>query len=45
MLFRSDFTLRTSSPAIDAGDPDAAYNDIDGTRNDMGGYGGPDGVW
>ncbi len=40
-----DFTLRTSSPAIDAGDPDAAYNDIDGTRNDMGGYGGPDGVW
>lgn len=28
------------SPAIDAGDPDSQYNDIDGSRNDMGAYGG-----
>lgn len=28
------------SPAIDAGDPDSQYNDIDGSRNDMGVYGG-----
>lgn len=28
--------LNTGSPAIDAGDPDSAYNDRDGTRNDVG---------
>lgn len=28
--------------AIDAGDPDPAYNDRDGTRNDIGFTGGPD---
>jgi len=39
----SDFYLDGSSPCIDAGDPAPAYNDIDGTRNDMGAYGGPDG--
>ena len=32
----NDFTLRVGSPAIDAGDPDAMYNDPDGSRNDMG---------
>ena len=32
-----------ASPCIDAGDPDAIYNDIDGSRNDMGWHGGPDG--
>jgi len=37
-----DFTLRGRSPCRDAGDPDPGYNDIDGTRNDMGIYGGPD---
>jgi len=25
---------------VDAGDPDAAYNDLDGSRNDMGAFGG-----
>jgi hypothetical protein len=35
-----DFTLLPGSPAIDAGDPDPAYNDSDGTRNDMGAFGG-----
>ena len=39
------FTLAGSSPAIDAGDPDASFNDVDGSRNDMGGYGGPGGDW
>ena len=37
-----DFSLDVDSPAIDAGDPDAAYDDTDGTPNDMGAYGGPE---
>jgi hypothetical protein len=36
-----DFTLQPGSPAIDAGDPDPAFDDPDGTRNDIGIYGGP----
>ncbi len=36
-----DFRLQGSSPCIDAGDPDPAYNDPGGSRNDMGAYGGP----
>lgn len=37
-----DFHLQTSSPCIDSGNPAPQYNDPDGTRNDMGAYGGPD---
>ncbi|MFA5143183.1 MAG: glucoamylase family protein [Candidatus Omnitrophota bacterium] len=37
-----DFHFQPLSPCINAGDPDPAYNDKDGTRNDMGVYGGPD---
>jgi len=40
-----DFHLDTGpppSPCINTGDPNPAYNDPDGTRNDMGAYGGPD---
>jgi PKD repeat protein len=33
--------LGEGSLAIDAGNPDAMYNDPDGSRNDMGAYGGP----
>lgn len=33
------------SPLIDAGNPEAAYQDVDGTRNDVGGFGGPSGSW
>ncbi|MCK4311421.1 MAG: right-handed parallel beta-helix repeat-containing protein [Candidatus Cloacimonetes bacterium] len=33
--------LQEGSPCIDAGDPDPIYNDPDGSRNDMGAYGGP----
>ena len=41
-----DFTLKTGfSPAIDAGNPLSGYNDLDGTRNDLGIYGGPAGAW
>ncbi|MCB9761081.1 MAG: putative metal-binding motif-containing protein [Alphaproteobacteria bacterium] len=34
--------LAEGSPAIDAGDPRERYNDPDGTRNDIGAYGGSD---
>lgn len=32
----------TNSPCINAGNPAPFYNDPDGSRNDMGAYGGPD---
>ncbi|MBN2372719.1 right-handed parallel beta-helix repeat-containing protein, partial [bacterium] len=35
-----DYHLSSISPDIDAGNPDPAYNDRDGTRNDLGAYGG-----
>jgi len=38
----SDYHLKAESPCIDSGHPDAKYNDPDGSRNDMGAYGGPD---
>jgi hypothetical protein len=31
-----DYTLLETSPCIDAGDPDPAHDDSDGTRNDIG---------
>lgn len=34
-------TLNSASPLIDAGDPDPAQDDLDGTPNDIGLYGGP----
>ncbi|MEO1271801.1 MAG: hypothetical protein AAFX99_27220, partial [Myxococcota bacterium] len=36
-----DYTLSSTSPGIDSGDPDPAQNDPDGSRNDMGYTGGP----
>ncbi|MCD4795690.1 MAG: right-handed parallel beta-helix repeat-containing protein, partial [Candidatus Cloacimonetes bacterium] len=36
--------LQESSPCIDAGNPDPVYNDPNGSRNDMGAYGGPNGL-
>jgi hypothetical protein len=32
-----NYKLSQDSPCLDAGDPNAVYNDPDGTRNDMGG--------
>ncbi len=40
-----DFRLADGSPCIDAGNPDPAYNDPDGSPNDMGAFGGPYGDW
>ncbi|MEZ4239088.1 MAG: hypothetical protein R3F59_23635 [Myxococcota bacterium] len=39
-----DLTLGAGSPCLDAGDPDPAANDRDGSRNDVGAFGGPDGL-
>ena len=39
-----DFHLQAGSLGIDAGNPAPQYNDPDGTRNDMGAYGGPGAV-
>jgi len=46
-LFNSttDYHLSTGSPCINTGNIDAIYNDVDGSRNDMGAYGGPKGDW
>lgn len=38
------WTLQPGSPCQDAGHPDAQYNDRDGSRNDMGTFGGPEGM-
>jgi hypothetical protein len=36
-----DYRLQLGSPVIDAGDPAGPYQDTDGSRNDMGAFGGP----
>ncbi len=43
--WNDDWTLTAASNAIDGGNPAAAYDDADGSNNDMGAYGGPGGVW
>ena len=40
-----DYNLQPGSPCINTGNPDPQYNDPDGTRNDMGAYGGHEGNW
>jgi hypothetical protein len=40
-----NFALRSGSASVNTGNPAAAYNDYNGTRNDMGAYGGPGGNW
>jgi parallel beta-helix repeat protein len=36
-----NYYLQSGSPCIDAGDPNPIFNDQDGSRNDMGAFGGP----
>lgn len=38
------FALTFASPCINAGDPNPLFNDVDGSRNDVGAYGGPSGL-
>ena len=40
-----DLTLRPTSPGVDAGNPNPTYYDADGSTNDMGAWGGPEGSW
>lgn len=40
-----DYTLDRFSSLVDAGNPGSAFSDADGTRNDIGAFGGPDGDW
>ncbi|ABS26254.1 M6 family metalloprotease domain-containing protein [Anaeromyxobacter sp. Fw109-5] len=39
-----DYRLSPGSACIDAGDPAASYSDVDGTRADIGAFGGPGGA-
>ena len=44
-IYDDDFHLVAGSPCEDAGNPFADYEDVDGSRNDMGAFGGPYGSW
>lgn len=44
-ISESDFHLQENSPCKDSGNPGSEFNDLDGSRNDQGAYGGPDGNW
>lgn len=44
-FLEQNLRLAPTSPCIDAGNPDAAGNDPDETRNDLGCYGGPGATW
>ena len=41
----NNFHLKENSACIDAGNPAVEYNDINGSRNDLGAYGGIWGDW
>ena len=38
--YEANWTLQENSPCVDAGNPESTFNDIDGTINDIGAYGG-----
>ncbi len=41
----NDFHLLSGSPLVDAGNPDPDHDDLDGSRNDVGAFGGAAGDW
>jgi len=43
--YNDDWTLKSTSKSINTGNPAAGYYDADGSKNDMGAYGGPAGSW
>ncbi len=45
LLLGEYFHLLPGSVGIDAGNPDPVFNDPDGSRNDIGAFGGPLGNW
>lgn len=40
LALNTDYSLGEGSVAIDAGKPDLRFNDVDGSRNDLGAFGG-----
>lgn len=44
-ISETNFKLNQSSPCFNAGNPDPSFIDFDGSRNDQGAYGGPEGIW
>ena len=45
LVSAADMHLTSGSPCINTGNPSSQFNDVDGTRNDQGAYGGPLGNW
>jgi len=44
-ISNDDLHLNSESPCINEGNPSPEYNDVNGTRNDQGAFGGPLGDW
>ncbi len=44
-LSENDFHLNIGSPCRNIGNPDPSFTNNDGSRNDLGAYGGPNGEW
>jgi len=44
-ISNDDLNLSSDSPCINNGNPAPEYNDVNGTRNDQGAFGGPLGDW
>jgi hypothetical protein len=44
-ISHENLQLSPQSPCIDQGNPEPQYNDVNGSRNDQGAFGGPGGDW